>query len=316
MEARDRSDREGGHRGLGRSAHDDSVFRAHFAYLLRVDQLGLVALVCGASRGIGRGCAVALGEAGARVWVTGRTEFEGQTEIPLPGSLQSTRAAVAAAGGSCVARVCDHADDAAVEAVFSELVAAEKRLDVVVNAVWGGYERFVGLGDLSFGRFWEQPLELWDSMHVRGVRTSYVGASLAARPMVVQGHGLIVNLTSFAARTFIPPVAYSVAHAAIERMTADMGRELAGTGVVVVALCPGLVRTENVLANAEHFDLSNSESPQFVGRVVSVLAADAEAVRFSGQSIVTAELAAEYGVMDIDGTKPRSMRGELLGDDK
>ena len=169
---------------------------------------------------------------------------------------------------------------------------------MLVNAVWGGYERFVGIGELSFGRFWEQPLELWDSMHARGVRAAYVASCHAARVMVPRQSGLIVNVSSAAAQTFVPPVAYGVAHAAIDRMTADMSRELTGTGVTAVSIHPGLVRTENVLANAEHFDLSQSQSPRFVGRAVAALARDLDVGRFSGQAVAVADLAAEYGLTD------------------
>jgi NAD(P)-dependent dehydrogenase (short-subunit alcohol dehydrogenase family) len=271
-----------------------------------------VALVTGASRGVGRGCAIGLGEVGATVWVTGRTDEEGAAAVPLPGSVRSTAAAVDSAGGRGVARRCDHTDDEAVAAVFAELLEQEGRLDVLVNAVWGGYERFVGVGELSLGPFWEQPLALWDSMHVRGVRAAYVASCHAARTMVSRGSGLIVNISSFAAQAFVPPVAYGVAHAAIDRMTADMARELDGTGVTVVSLYPGLVRTENVLANAEHFDLSDSESPQFVGRAVAALAGDADVQRFNGRPLVAAELANDYGFTDVDGARPRSRRGELL----
>ena len=169
---------------------------------------------------------------------------------------------------------------------------------MLVNAVWGGYERFVGVGELSFGPFWEQPLGLWDSMHARGVRAAYVASCQAARAMVPRRSGLIVNVSSAAARTFVPPVAYGVAHAAIDRMTADMSRELAGTGVTAVSIHPGLVRTENVLANAAHFDFSHSQSPRFVGRAVVALASDPAVGRFAGQAVDVAELATEYGVSD------------------
>jgi len=251
-----------------------------------------VALVCGGSRGVGRGCAVGLGEAGMTVWVSGRTEEDGGGQVPLAGSVTSTAAAVSSAGGRGVARRCDHADDAAVERLFTELLAEEGRLDVVVNAVWGGYERFVGVGPLSFGPFWEQPLSLWDSMHVHGVRSAYVASSLAAGAMVEQGSGLIVCISSPAGQRFVPPVAYGVAHA-------DMAVELAGTGITIVALYPGLVRTENVLANAAHFDLANSESPQFSGRAIAALAADPAVSRRNGSVLVAAELAAEYGFTDV-----------------
>lgn len=274
---------------------------------------GSVGLVCGGSRGVGRGCALGLGEAGMSVWITGRTETDGAGPVPLAGSVTSTAEAVSGLGGRGVARACDHIDDASVERVFADLLSEEGRLDVLVNAVWGGYERFVGLGELSFGPFWEQPLALWDSMHARGVRASYVSSCLAARAMVERGHGLIVCISSFAAQTYIPPVAYGVAHAAIDRMVADMAREIRESNVTIVSLYPGLVRSENVLANKEYFDLSGSESPQFIGRAVAALAADPDVIRHAGRSLVAAELAAEYGFADTDGTTPRSLRAQILG---
>jgi dehydrogenase/reductase SDR family member 1 len=242
------------------------------------------------------------------VWVTGRTNAEGEGVVPLAGSVVSTAEAVGSAGGRGVARPCDHTDDGAVERLFEELIAEEGVLDVLVNAVWGGYERFVGVGPLSFGPFWEQPLSLWDSMHGRGVRSAYVASSLAARAMVERGGGLIVCLSSFAAQNFVPPVAYGVAHAAIDRMVVAMAQELAGTGVTIVALYPGLVRTENVLANAAYFDFTNSESPQFIGRAIAALASDPTTSRHNGKVLVAAELAAEYGFTDVDGDRPASLR--------
>lgn len=255
--------------------------------------MALVALVTGGSRGIGRGCAVGLGESGATVWVTGRTVEEGAGAVPLGGSVSSTAAAVDAAGGRGVARPCDHTDDAAVRALFEELPP----LDVLVNGVWGGYERFVGVGELSFGPFWQQPLSLWDDMQ-RGVRSAYVASCLAARAMVERGRGLIVCISSQAAEEFVPPVAYGVAHAAVDRMVRDLARELDGTGVTTVALHPGLVRTENVLANAEHFDVADSQSPELAGRVVAALADDPDAARESGRALDVAALAERYGIRD------------------
>jgi NAD(P)-dependent dehydrogenase (short-subunit alcohol dehydrogenase family) len=255
--------------------------------------MALTALVTGGSRGLGRGCAIGLGESGATVWVTGRTREDGAGPVPLTGSVRSTVAAVDAAGGRGIARACDHTDDDAVRALFEELPP----LDVLVNGVWGGYERFVGVGELSFGPFWEQPLSLWDDME-RGVRSAYVASSLAARRMVERGRGLIVCISSAAAERFVAPVAYGVAHASIDRLVADMAVELGGTGVVAVALHPGLVRTENVLANAQHFDLSDSESPELAGRIVAALAADPEAARYNGSALEIQELAERYAIRD------------------
>jgi dehydrogenase/reductase SDR family member 1 len=130
------------------------------------------------------------------------------------------------------------------------------------------------------------------------MRSAYVASALAAQRMVERGRGLIVCISSQAANQFIPPVAYGVAHAAVDRMVADMARELEGTGVTAVALHPGLVRTENVLANAEYFDLSDSQSPELAGRVVAALAADPEVGRENGSVLGFAELAERYGIRD------------------
>ncbi|HEV2087710.1 MAG TPA: SDR family NAD(P)-dependent oxidoreductase [Cryptosporangiaceae bacterium] len=273
-----------------------------------------VALVTGASRGIGRGVALGLGEAGATVYVTGRTTAPGTSAARLPGTVTQTAEAVTAGGGRGVAVPCDHGDDAQVQAVFDRITAEHRRLDVLVNSVWGGYERFTDGTPFNGGPFWEQPLALWDSMHRIGVRAHYVAASLAAPLMVARGSGLIVNISSFAARVFVPPVPYGVAHAAIDRMTADMAAELRPRGVAVVSLYPGLARTESVLANAEHFDLSNSESPQLTGRAVAALVEDPDVMAWSGSWLVTAELARRYGFSDVDGRQPESTRRTVLAE--
>ena len=271
-----------------------------------------VALVTGASRGIARGAAIALGDAGFHVYLTGRTVNEGEAVVPLSGSLASTAAAVEAAGGRATAIRCDHGDDEAVRAVVERIASEVGRVDVLVNGVWGGYERFVADAPPNFGPYWEQPLRLWDSMHVTGLRSSYVASTLCT-PLMLERGGLIVFLSSFAARNFVAPVAYGVAHSGFDRMAADMARELDDRPVTIVALYPGIVRTENVLKNAEYVDLSNSESPEFVGRAVAALHDDPDRKRHTGKALVVAELAEEYGFTDVDGTQPRSLRNGLTG---
>jgi NAD(P)-dependent dehydrogenase (short-subunit alcohol dehydrogenase family) len=268
--------------------------------------------VTGASRGIGRGIAIGLGEVGATVYVTARTAEPGTSRARLPGTVHETADDVTAAGGRGVALQCDHTDDAQVQDVFARISSDEHGLDVLVNNVWGGYERFTDGSAFNPGPFWEQPLSLWDSMHRSGVRAHYVASALAAPMMVAKGSGLVVNISSFAARVRVPPLPYSVAHGAIDRLTKDMAAELRPHGIAVVSLYPGLVRTESVLANAEYFDLSNSESPQFLGRVVAALAADPDVLRWSGRWLVAAELAEVYDVTDVDGTRPRSNRDEIF----
>ena len=269
-------------------------------------------MVTGATRGVGRGVATGLGEAGATVYVTGRSIAPGASVGEFTQTIHDATAAVTAAGGAGIAVPCDHGDDDAVAALFDRVREEQQgRLDILVNNVWGGYERFYDGSDHNPGPFWEQPLALWDSMHRIGVRAHYIASVLGAPMMVERRSGLIVNISSYAAQTFIPPVSYGVAHAAIDRLAADMAHELRPFGVAAVSLYPGLVRTEAVLRAAQFFDLSNSESPQFIGRAVAALASDPDVMRLSGGWYFAAEVAEEYGFTDVDGARPRSLRPPL-----
>ena len=279
----------------------------------RVDSLlaDTVAVVTGATRGIGRGVALGLGEAGATVYLTGRTVEPRRGVGGFMETVGATAAEVTRLGGKGIAVACDHRDDEAVRELFARVRNEQGRLDVLVNNVWGGYERFYDGSEFNAGPFWEQPLAIWDAMHRVGVRAHYVAAVLGVPIMVEQRRGLIVNISSYAAQVFVPPVAYGVAHAAIDRLAADMAEELRSHDVTSLSLYPGLVRTEAVLRAKEYFDLSNSESPQFIGRVVAALAADPDVLRLTGGAYFAAEVAAEYGVTDIDGSRPRSLRRPL-----
>jgi dehydrogenase/reductase SDR family protein 1 len=155
--------------------------------------------------------------------------------------------------------------------------------------------------------FWEQPLWRWDAMFAAGVRAHYHASQLAVPAMVARRRGLIVNISTWAAKKHIANVAYGVSKAATDKMTADMAAELKGHGVAVVSLYPGLVRTEKVMAAAQWIDLSNSESPEFVGRAVAALASDPDVLRHTGNVLVAAALAREYGFTDIDGASPRPL---------
>lgn len=251
-----------------------------------------VALVTGATRGVGRGVALELAEAGATVYASGRTVAE---EAP-------------AAGGRVAHARCDHTRDAEVEAVFHRVVNEQRRLDILVNSVWGGYERMVENGEFTWARpFWEQPLWRWDAMFAAGVRAYYVAAAHAAREMVARRSGLIVNISFWAAQKYLGNVAYGVSKAATDKLTADMAHELREHNVAVVSLYPGLVRTEKVLESAAFLDLSNSESPRFIGRAVAALARDPRIMEKSGRVLVAAALAREYGFTDVDGKQPRPL---------
>jgi len=271
-----------------------------------VNLKGKVALVTGASRGVGKGIALGLGEAGATVYVTGRTNIPGQGR--LPGSIDETADQVTQLGGKGIAITCDHRDDEQVDSVFHRIFAEQGRIDILVNNVWGGYENMVEKGEYTWERpFWQQPLWRWDAMFDAGVRAHFTASRLAAAEMVVQRRGLIVNISYWAGQKYMGNTLYGVAKTATDRLAADMAHELRQHNVAVVSLYPGLVRTEGVMAAAQYFDLSNSESPQFVGRAVAALAADPEVIQKSGQVWVAAALALEYSFTDIDGKQPRPL---------
>jgi dehydrogenase/reductase SDR family protein 1 len=268
-----------------------------------------IALVTGATRGVGKGIVLGLCEAGATVYFTGRSSRADGTTVDLPGTLEDTAEEAAALGGRAIAIRCDHADDGQTAAAVERIRTEQGRLDVLVNNAWGGYEYMHRAEFHLLGApFWTRPVGLWDEMFVAGPRAHYVTSALAAPLMVDRGSGLIVNVSFFAAEAFRGDVLYSLAKGASRAMAAYMAEQLRDHGVAAVALYPGLVRTESVLKAADYFDLSNSESPQFVGRAVAALAGDRDIMRRSGATLVAAELGEEYGFPDIDGKRPRSLR--------
>jgi dehydrogenase/reductase SDR family member 1 len=253
------------------------------------------ALVTGASRGVGRGVAVALAEAGYRVFATGRSV----ADADLPAAV--------------IRLPCDHLDDAQTAAAFAA-ATVDARLDVLVNSAWGGYEGMVEDGAFTWpAPFWEQPMRRWTAMMDAGARAAFVCSAHAARLMTAQRSGLIVNISFWAAQKRLGNAIYGAAKAATDKLSVDMAEELAPFGVAALSLYPGLVRTEAVLAAAAQgaFDLAESESPQFIGRVVAALADDPGLMARSGKALVAAAVAVELGMADLDGRQPRAL---TLGD--
>jgi dehydrogenase/reductase SDR family protein 1 len=250
-----------------------------------------IAVVTGASRGVGRGVALALSDAGFTVHATGRTI----DAADLPASIIRHR--------------CDHTRDDDTAGVFERVAAASAGLDVLVNSAWGGYEKMVENGAFTWGLpFWEQPAHRWTGMIDAGVRAAYACSAHAARLMLPQRRGVIVNISFWPAQKYIGNAIYGVAKAATDKLTSDTAHELRPHGVTVLSLYPGLVRTEAILAAAGSWlDLSNSESPEFIGRVIAALTADPRLLDRSGEVIVAADAARFYGVTDEDGRQPRPL---------
>jgi NAD(P)-dependent dehydrogenase (short-subunit alcohol dehydrogenase family) len=262
---------------------------------------GRVAVVTGASRGVGRGIALALGEAQAVVYVTGRSD-DGETTEGLPGTIHETAEAVTRRGGQGIPVRCDHTADAEVEALFTRVSREQGRLDLLVNNVWGGYERH----DWSrFGvPFWEQPMRHWSGMFECGVRAHLLATRLAVPLMLPLRSGLIVLTTAWDRDKYLGNLFYDVAKAGVNRTAFGMARELQSHHVAVVALAPGFVRTERVLAafaGAGRLPPDNLESPEYTGRAVVALAGDANVLAKSGRVLTVGLLAQEYGFTDIDG---------------
>jgi len=268
-------------------------------------------VVTGASRGIGKGIALALAAEGATVYVTGRTVDPGS--YSLPGSVGETAAEVDRRGGRGIAVRVDHGKDDQVAALFAQVEREQGQLDLLVNNAFSLPE------DLTDpGGFWEKPLSNLEMFEV-GVRSNFVAAWHAARIMVPRRSGLIVATSGYTGVAYTYGVVFGTCKAAVDRMARDMAIELKPHGVTSISLWQGLTFTERAernLARLPELKLGTATrptdgcSPEFAGRVIAALVTDPDVLRHSGGTFISAELAARYGVTDIDGRIIPSLRAE------
>ena len=278
---------------------------------------GKVALVAGATRGAGRGIAVALGEMGATVYATGRSTRARRSEIDRPETIEETAELVTEAGGEGIAVAVDHLEAAQVAALVERIDADHGRLDVLVNDIWGAEHLF------KFdAKLWEHDLDNGLRL-VRLALDTHLITSHHALPLLIrEPGGLVVEMTDgtadYNAEHYRVNAFYDLAKNAVIRLAWAQAQELGEHGATAVALTPGWLRSEQMLehhgvteanwrdSNAPHFCMS--ESPRYVGRAVAALAADPDVARFSGQSLSSGGLAQVYGFTDLDGTRPDWMR--------
>ena len=268
---------------------------------------GKVAMVTGASRGIGKGIAIEIALAGATTYITGRTV----TPQPgLIGTLGDTIAEIRDLGGNAIPLQCDHADDAAVKAAFDRVAKDHGRLDLLVNnaTAMDDYHETIGKP------FWLLSPSVWDSTMNVGLRSAFVASQCAAPLMVPNRSGMIVNVSSIGSQEYLMSVPYGACKAALHKISHDTAIELTPHNVVVTSIWPGLVTTEPIMAVAEKtpdgrmmlrgVDLRVAETPRFSGRAVVAIATDPNPMRYAGQYSIVAQLAHEYGFTDLDGNMP------------
>jgi NAD(P)-dependent dehydrogenase (short-subunit alcohol dehydrogenase family) len=280
---------------------------------------GTVALVAGATRGGGRGIAVALGEAGATVYCTGRTTRERRSEVDRPETIEETAELVTGAGGEGIPVEVDHLDPAAVARLVERIDADHGRLDVLVNDVWGAEHLFRFNTPL-----WEHDLENGLRLLRLAIDTHLITSHHALPLLIRNPGGLVVEVTdgtaAYNADHYRVNAFYDLAKTAVIRLAWAQAQELGDHGGTAVALTPGWMRSEQML---EHHSVSESnwrdatertphfcisESPLYVGRAVAALAADPDLARWNGESVSSGQLAQEYGFTDTDGTRPDCWR--------
>jgi dehydrogenase/reductase SDR family protein 1 len=265
---------------------------------------GCIALVTGGSRGVGKGVAIGLAEAGATIFVTARTRKSGSAD--WPGSLDETIAEIAKAGGKGIGIECDHADDGAVKEVFLRIKRDCGGLDVLVNNVFAA----PNIMPVNVP-FWEVPVSVWDLMHDVGLRSHFVASQFAIPLMLGRNRSLIVNTSSGGGVRYTFNVPFGVQKSGVDRMARDMAHELKPYGIAAVSIWPGYIKSEKLAAQPDRVPpalarliAERGETPIFAGRAVAALANDPLIMQKTGQILLASELAGEYGFTDIDGRVP------------
>jgi dehydrogenase/reductase SDR family protein 1 len=304
---------------------------SHINTALRAFELeGCVCLVTGASRGIGKGIAIELGRAGATVYVTGtstetplksniESAFLSTSETGGPGTIEETARAIDAAGGVGFALYCNHANDDDVIAVMETINERHGKIDILVN---NAFRLPAGGTKVLYGKFWELPMNVWDTLHNVGLRSHYV-ATCKAMPLLLKStpraelpRPLIAMISSFGGLTYTFNVPYGVGKAAVDRLAKDMAVELEDQNICVTSFWPGVVNTERTQIAVASGDweknvgipLEQAESAAFTGKAVVAVATDSSNMVKSGTYQVVAELASEYGFTDVEGRHPPSIR--------
>ena len=272
---------------------------------------GVVAVVTGASRGAGKGIALALGAQGATVYVTGRTKTEG--EAPLPGTIGATADAITKSGGKGIAVAVDHTLDRDVKRLFAQVKKEQKgRLDILVNNATFLHDKLIDKGP-----FWDKPLELVDILDV-GLRSAYVASWYAAPLLAARKNGLVAFTSSFGASCYMHGPGYGAQKVGVDKFAKDMAVDFKPFNVAAVSIWMGMLKTdrtkkvmdEDPAKYAPFWEIA--ETPEFTGQVISAIYRDAKRMEKSGKVLIGAEVAQEYGIKDAGGKQPPSHR-DFLG---
>jgi NAD(P)-dependent dehydrogenase (short-subunit alcohol dehydrogenase family) len=273
---------------------------------------GQVTLVTGATRGIGKGIAIALGEVGAIVYITGRNLNNSNSSDDISGSLAETQLAVEKAGGICIPVQVDHSNDEQVRMLFQRIQSEQDgKLDLLVNNAYSGVKV---LTEAQGKPFWECEPSLWDACNNVGLRSHYIASMFAARMMTQRKQGLICTISSWGGLSHIFGTAYGTGKSACDRLASDMAVELKPYNVASIAIYPGIVGTEqfNSMAatgeNSLFRDQFNWETPLLTGRVIAQLKSEADVMRRTGKVQIVAELARKYGIVGENNEQPASLR--------